>query len=86
MDQHLGKANRIDQEPATDWRARARALRPLIEAAAGQNEKQRRIAPEIISAISDAGILHMLLPQSLGGGAADLVTYNQAITKMPVPG
>jgi len=79
MDQHLGKANRIDQEAAIDWIARARALTPIIEAAAGQNEKQRRIAPEIISAISDAGILHMLLPPSLGGGAADLVSYNQVI-------
>src|SRR5215217_746747 len=79
MDQHLGKANRINQEAATDWIARARALTPIIEAAAGQNEKQRRIAPEIISALSNAGILHMLLPQSLGGGAADLVTYNQVI-------
>jgi alkylation response protein AidB-like acyl-CoA dehydrogenase len=79
MDQHLGKANRITQEAATDWIARARALTPIIGAAAGQNEKERRIAPEIISAISDAGILHMLLPPSLGGGAADLVTYNQVI-------
>jgi alkylation response protein AidB-like acyl-CoA dehydrogenase len=79
MDQHLGKASRTDKDATPHWIARARALTPIIEAAAGQNEKERRIAPEIISAISDAAILHMLLPASLGGGAADLVTYNQVI-------
>jgi alkylation response protein AidB-like acyl-CoA dehydrogenase len=79
MDQHLGKVSQSRNDAAPDWIARARALAPVIEATAGQNEKDRRIAPEIISAISDTGILHMLLPFSLGGGAADLVTYNQLI-------
>lgn len=70
MDQHLGKP---------DWVARARALTPAIEAAGARNEQERRIAPEIIAALNDAGILQMLLPVSLGGGAANLVTYNQVI-------
>src|SRR5690242_13635432 len=64
LDQHLGKVSRMDKQAAPDWIARARDLAPAIEAAAGQNEKDRRIAPEIISAISDTGILHMLLPLS----------------------
>jgi indole-3-acetate monooxygenase len=79
MDQHLGKANRTNNQAPRDWIARARGLAPMIEAAAACNEKDRRIRPEIISAISDAGILHMLLPISLGGGAADLVIYNRVI-------
>ncbi len=70
MDQHLGKP---------DWIARARALTPAIEAAGARNERERRIASEIIAALDDAGILRMLLPLSLGGGAVDLVTYNQVI-------
>ncbi len=70
MDQHLGKP---------DWIARARALTPAIEAAGARNERERRIVPEIIAALDDAGILRMLLPLSLGGGAVDLVTYNQVI-------
>jgi indole-3-acetate monooxygenase len=79
MDQHLGKVSRMDKQAAPDWIARARALASEIEAAAARNERERRIAPEVIAAISDAGILRMLLPASLGGGAADLVTYNQVI-------
>jgi alkylation response protein AidB-like acyl-CoA dehydrogenase len=78
MNQHLGTHSNTDRD-TIDWVARARTLAPSVEAAAARNEKERRIAPEIISAISDAGILHMLLPASLGGGAADLVTYNQVI-------
>jgi alkylation response protein AidB-like acyl-CoA dehydrogenase len=79
MDQHLGKSPVTDDEVAPDWIARASALAPMIEAAGARNEKERRIAPEIIAAIDDAGILRMLLPTSLGGGGADLVTYNQVI-------
>ena len=64
---------------AVDWVARARALAPAIEAAADRNEAERRIAPEVISTIGDAGLLHMLMPGSLDGGAADIVAYNQVI-------
>lgn len=62
-----------------DWVARANALGPIIEAAADANEQERRIAPEVVSALNDAGLLHMLLPVALGGGAADLVAYNQVV-------
>jgi len=70
------------QNSAVNWVARARALAPAIESAADRNEQERRIATPVISMISDAGILHMLLPASLGGGAADLVTYNQVIEEV----
>ena len=67
---------------AIDWVARARALAPAIAAAGDRNEKERRIAPEVIAAIGDAGLLHILLPASFGGGAADLVTYNQVVEEV----
>jgi alkylation response protein AidB-like acyl-CoA dehydrogenase len=75
MDQHLGKPGRTED----DWVARARALTPAVEAAGVRNEKERRIAPEIVAALDEAGILRMLLPLSFDGGAADLVTYNRVI-------
>lgn len=62
-----------------DWFARARELAPMIEAAAGRTEAERRISAGVLSAMHDAGLFHMLLPASLGGGAADLVTFNQVI-------
>jgi len=62
-----------------DWIARARALVPTIEAAGDRNEAERRISPAVIAALHDAGLFRMLLPVSLGGGAADIVTFNQVI-------
>jgi indole-3-acetate monooxygenase len=62
-----------------DWVARARVLAPMIEAAAGRTEKERKIPADVLSAMHAAGLFHMLLPLSLGGGAVDLVTFNQVI-------
>ncbi len=62
-----------------DWVGRARALVPMIEAAGDRIEAERRISPELITALHDAGLFRMLLPVSLGGGAADIVAFNQVI-------
>ena len=68
-----------DVQASIDWVARARALAPTIEAAGDRIEQERRIAPEVLAALHDAGLFRMLLPVSLGGGAADIVTFNQVI-------
>ncbi len=70
---------RDSQDLSTDWIARARSLIPMVEAAGDRNEAERRISPEVIAALHEAGLFRMLLPASLGGGAADIVTLNQVI-------
>jgi alkylation response protein AidB-like acyl-CoA dehydrogenase len=67
-----------------DWVARARALAPVIEAAAGRTEKERMIPVDVLAAMQEAGLFHILLPVSLGGGAADLVTFNQMIEMVAI--
>jgi alkylation response protein AidB-like acyl-CoA dehydrogenase len=62
-----------------DWVARAAALTPAITAAADRIEAERRIAPEVIAALHDAGLFRMLLPVSLGGYSADIISFNQVI-------
>ena len=64
---------------AVDWIARAQSLAPMIEAAAERTERDRKIPADVLAAMHDARLFHMLLPVSLGGGAADLVTFNQVI-------
>ncbi len=64
---------------AVDWIARAQELAPMIEAAADRTERERRIPADVLAAMHEARLFHMLLPLSLGGGAADLVTFNQVI-------
>jgi alkylation response protein AidB-like acyl-CoA dehydrogenase len=78
------RTNRVDlvlskDSQAVDWVARARELVPLIEAAASRTESERRIPADVIAAMHDARLFHILLPVSLGGPAVDLVTYNQVV-------
>jgi alkylation response protein AidB-like acyl-CoA dehydrogenase len=68
-----------DRDGTIDWVARARGLAPVVAAAAERTERERRIADEVITAIEGAGILRMLMPASLGGGAADILTFNRVI-------
>jgi indole-3-acetate monooxygenase len=70
---------RDEQNRPVDWVARARGLVPLIEAAADRIEAERRIVPDVVAALHEAGLFHMLLPAALGGGGADVVAFNQAI-------
>lgn len=68
-----------DDHTPVDWGARAAALAPMIAAAGDRIEAERRIVPEVIAALHDAGLFRMLLPAALGGGAADIVAFNQVI-------
>src|ERR1700733_4917909 len=62
-----------------DWVGRAAALTPMIAAAADRIEAERRIVPEVVSALHEAGLFRMLLPVSLGGYSADIISFNQVI-------
>ena len=64
-------------EDKSDWVVRARELAPMVEAAAGRTEAERKIPADVLAAMHDAGLFHIMLPVSLGGAAADLVTFNQ---------
>jgi alkylation response protein AidB-like acyl-CoA dehydrogenase len=70
---------RDEQNSPIDWVARAAALTPAIAAAADRIEAERRIVPDVVSALHDAGLFRMLLPVSFGGGAADIVAFNEVI-------
>lgn len=66
-------------DTAIDWIARAHALAPVLEGAGERIERERRIVDEVMAAIEEAGLPRLLLPVSLGGGAADIVTFNGVI-------
>jgi indole-3-acetate monooxygenase len=68
-----------DRNTPVDWVARAAAIVPMIAAAADRIEAERRIVPEVIAALHEAGLFRMLMPASLGGGGADIVAFNQVI-------
>jgi indole-3-acetate monooxygenase len=70
---------RDSQETTVDYVARARALAPTVAAASDRIEAERLIVPEIVAALHEAGLFHMLLPASLGGGGADIGAFNEVI-------
>ena len=52
----------------------ARKLAPLIRQHADAAERDRRLSPEVIRALIDAGFFRLLVPRSLGGLEVDPVT------------
>ena len=70
------------QTDASDCIARARELVPLIAAHAARIERQREIAPEVLTALHDAALFRMLIPKSCDGFEADPATFMQAIEEL----
>ena len=50
-----------------DLLAKVERIRPLIEAHAADAETNRKMAPEVMAALVDTGLLRMWIPQALGG-------------------
>ena len=57
----------VDAEPLPEPVARARALAPMIEAAADETERDRKVAAPVMAALHEHGMFRLLLPRSLGG-------------------
>ena len=53
----------------------ARELGPLIREHAPQAERDRKLSPAVLEAMADAGLQSLYVPESLGGGEVDPVTY-----------
>jgi alkylation response protein AidB-like acyl-CoA dehydrogenase len=57
-------------------------LASMIRASADEAEVYRELPRPLFEAIADAGLLHMALPRSIGGGEIDLPTYIQVIEEL----
>ena len=69
---------------AADYIDRARSLAPALERAAPRMEREGQLAPEIVTALHEAGLYRLLLPRSLGGAElapADFVAVIEAIAQ-----
>ena len=59
--------------------ARAEAVRPAVGAAASTIESTRRLPPELLDKIHDAGLFRLLLPRSSNGIETDPMTFFHVI-------
>jgi alkylation response protein AidB-like acyl-CoA dehydrogenase len=69
----------LDAEPAgsdgSSHLERARALAPLLKAAADEIEARRELPETVVEALVDGGFFRMLLPRSLGGAELRPLEY-----------
>jgi indole-3-acetate monooxygenase len=62
--------------------SRARDLASLIRQHAPDAELNRRVSPEVLSAMREAGLFRMLLPRALGGLEVDPVTCSLVVEEI----
>jgi len=60
----------------------ARKLAPQTRAAADETDRLRELPRALFEAIADAGLFHLAVPRSIGGGEIDLPTYVQVIEEL----
>jgi alkylation response protein AidB-like acyl-CoA dehydrogenase len=72
----------MDERAQTDCVAKARALAPLIAAAAPRIEAARELPADLVDALHEARLWRMLVPRSYGGDEVSPVDYVQAIEEI----
>jgi len=59
---------RVDVEPSASAVEAARAVAPFVAECAEQSERDRRLTPELVTALRESGLFRVCVPRSLGGG------------------
>lgn len=62
----------------------ARALRPLIRAAAEEIESERCLPLHLVRALQEAGMFRMVMPRAWGGPEVDLVTQIRIVEELSI--
>ncbi len=72
----------MDERATIDCVANARALAPVIAAAAPRIEAERELPADLVDALHEARLFRMLVPRSLGGDEVSPVAFVQAIEEI----
>lgn len=62
--------------------AAAQALAPRIAAVADRIEQERRLPPDFVAVLAEAGLFRLLVPRSLGGAEADPATFVRVVEEI----
>jgi hypothetical protein len=65
--------------------SRAEAIRPAVDAAAGDIERTRRLPPALLDRLHEAGLFRLLLPRSSNGIETDPITFSGQSRPSPAP-
>lgn len=69
-------------EPDPKVIARATALVPLISEHAEKSSEERRVVPEVMDALDEAGLFGLLVPRRLGGQEANVRTMMETLAEV----
>jgi alkylation response protein AidB-like acyl-CoA dehydrogenase len=69
-------------EPDRDAIAGATALVPLIREHAEKSSQERRVVPEVVDALEEAGLFKLLVPRRLGGLETNLRTMMECVAEV----
>ncbi len=69
----------LNTDTDIDWVARAKEVAPIIEAAATQTEADRKVTPEAMKAMHEAGLFRLSVPKAAGGFEAPVEQIIQAV-------
>ncbi|HWI22417.1 MAG TPA: acyl-CoA dehydrogenase family protein [Baekduia sp.] len=61
---------------------RAASLRPLLQEHAAAADRDRRIDPVVVEAVTDAGLFKLMVPKRLGGYETDLRTLLEVVAEL----
>jgi alkylation response protein AidB-like acyl-CoA dehydrogenase len=76
------RATGAGTEPDRDVIARATALVPLIREHAEKSSQERRVVPEVVDALEEAGLFKLLVPRRLGGLETNLRTMMECVAEV----
>ena len=74
--------DRTSQDAGAEALQNARALRPMIAAAAGDVEAGRQVTPEVMAALHEAKLFRMLLPRAYGGLELDIPSFTRVVEEI----
>ncbi len=72
----------IAQATPPDYLARIHAMAGLLEAGGEYGDRERRLSPEVVEALHEAGLFRLLLPRRLGGAALDLLAFTEIVEEV----
>jgi len=72
----------MDERTIVDCLANARALAPVIAAAAPRIEAERQLPRDLVDALHDARLFRMLVPRSLGGEEISPIVFMQVVEEL----
>ena len=77
-----GHSGESDRPGGVDWVARARAVAPILAAAADEIERERELPAHVLAALHEARLFRLLLPRAYGGAEVEPAIYFQVIEEI----